>query len=188
MESVPDEIERTVGKAQIHYRKEKSEDDLVLELDSRSLGEQEEQRQQEHDDNAAVDICHTVSDIRICSYHESSEEVEKVILKTVIDLQSVARRGAVLKDQVCRDSQSCRSACREDARKGEAEGCAYKSLKTEPAGISLGLLAGEEADIICRSKEHHEQAEEIARIVVARDGDRESDYVKTDLAVQKESL
>ena len=42
MESVPDEIERTVGKAQIHYRKEKSEDDhyqgsendLVLQLDS----------------------------------------------------------------------------------------------------------------------------------------------------------
>ena len=91
MESVPDEVKRTVRKAQIHYREEKSKCDLVLELNARSLGEQEEQRQQEHDNYAAVDICHTVSDVRICSNHEPSEEVEKVVLKAEIPLKLIAR-------------------------------------------------------------------------------------------------
>ena len=90
MESVPDEIERTVGKAQIHYCKESAEYDLMLELDSCSLGKHEEQRQQEDYYYAAVDICHTVSDIRICRNHESSEEVEKASLKAVIGLELIA--------------------------------------------------------------------------------------------------
>ena len=102
---MPDEIESAVREAQIHDGNEKSEYDLVLELDACSLRKKEEQGQQKSDDDAAVYIGHTVSDIRICRYHEPSQKVEKIVLERIINLKLVACGRAVLKDQICRNSE-----------------------------------------------------------------------------------
>ena len=86
MESVPDEVESTVCKTQIHYTKQNAENDLVLEFDACSRRKQEKQRQQQDNDNSAVDICHAVSDIGICRNHEPSEEIEQTGLESIIRL------------------------------------------------------------------------------------------------------
>ena len=106
MHSVPDEIECPVCKTQIHDRSKNTEYDLMLELDAGSCRKQEEQRQQQNDDKTAVYISHTVSYIWICSHHQSSEEVEKVVLQSVISLEFITCRGAVAEYQICRNRNS----------------------------------------------------------------------------------
>ena len=53
------------------------------------LGEHEEQREQDDCYDPAVDIGHTVTDIRVRSDHESAKEIEKIVLEREILRQRV---------------------------------------------------------------------------------------------------
>ena len=130
METMPYEIECTVGKAQIHYSQKDSEHDLVLELDACSRRKQEEQREQQNDDDSAVNVCHTVSDIGVCGYHQSAEKIKKTGLQSVIRLYLTACRRTVLEYQICRDGNGSRSSCCKNAGYGKTHCGTEKCLCT----------------------------------------------------------
>ena len=88
----------------------------MLELNACLRRKKEEQRQKKNDNDAAVDISHTVSDVRVSHYHESSEEIEELVLEVIVHLQGIARSRTVLEDQVCWKCQCRGSACGKYAR------------------------------------------------------------------------
>ena len=84
------------------------------------LGKHEEQREQDDCHNAAVDIGHTVTDIRVGSNHESAKEIEQIVLESEILGERITGSGTVLKDKVRRDREDRRGTCGYGTRKSES--------------------------------------------------------------------
>ena len=130
----------------------------MLEPDPRPRRKQEEQGEQQDNDQTAVNISHSVPDIRVGGNHQPSQKIKKIVLQGIVRFKRVTRSRAVLKYKISRYGQSCGSTGGYDARCRKTDGSANKSLEAEPSGIALGLFPREQADIISRSEEHQEKA------------------------------
>ena len=166
MEAVPDVCHHTAAEAYVHDRKSDAVCDSFSQTD---LLAKEEQRDQHRDENAAVYVGHTVTDVRVRRDEEAADEIEKIIRDRELFRESAAGRGRLLKRDISRQRKECRQAARD-------QGIRAKAPDRGPEILKCDLFR--DGHIKDRRVENQEQAYEIAGVEIGDQTDRKREAVK----------
>ena len=166
MEAVPDIGHHTAAEAYVHDCKSDTVSDTLSQTD---LFTKEEQRDQHRNENTAVDIGHTVTDVRIRSYEETADEIEQIVGNGELLREGAAGRGRFLKRDISRQSKESREAS------GDQGICAETPYR-RPEVRKRNLLR--DGNIKDRCIEDQEQAYEITGIKIRDQAHGKGDTIK----------